>query len=73
MAKSRYNSSSNEKKIQAYLKPRIYMMFKAEQVSFISTESGHANKILAKYYEGLSKQHQEELLTEYKRLEKLKE
>lgn len=70
MAEKRYSSSSIQRKVEAYLKPRTYMMFIAEKNYLIRGESEHMNNIVNKYYDGLPANHQQQLVEGYILLEK---
>lgn len=61
--------STESRRIQGYLQPRVYMMFVAERHMKIRSESGLMNDVLAHRYNSLPESHQKELLSEYYRLE----
>ncbi len=67
---NKYISTSLERRIQTYLKPRVYMMFQAERGAKLRGESEHAAKIVDKYYEGLPESHQRALVDQYERINK---
>lgn len=61
-----YVSSSLERQIAFYPKPRIFQMFLVDMFLHYRGESEHANYIVTKYYNGLTDHQQKELLAEYK-------
>jgi hypothetical protein len=73
MEKKIYKNSTLERRVQAYLKPREYMMFMAEKDCLIRNESEHAQFIINKYYSSLPDSQQRHLLDIYdKKVKELK-
>jgi hypothetical protein len=67
---SNKNQATLDRLIGAYLRPRVYQMFCADAKNKIRSKSSLADDIISKHYESLPEAHQQELLNEYKRLNK---
>lgn len=61
----KYKSSSMERRVSSYLKPRNYMMFIAEMNLKIHGKSEHGSSIIDKHFERKSLQEQKQLLDHY--------
>ena len=61
----KYNSSSLERCVMIYLKPREYMLFEAERRNLIRGKSEHGKELLIAYYKGMSDATQRQLLDDY--------
>ena len=60
-------STSLERRIQTYLKPRVYMMFQVERGAKLRGESEHAAKIINDYYDKFPEANQRALVEQYER------
>lgn len=63
--KKKYTSSSRERELTCYPKPRVFMMFEAERKYLLRGKSEHLKSILERYYDGLNASHQRQLLDTY--------
>ncbi len=70
LEKTKYTSSSLERQVATYLKPRTYMMFTAERGNLLRGKSEHASVIIEKYYESLTPNHQAHLIDKYEKINK---
>ncbi len=62
----KYYSSSNERRLQVYLKPRAFMIIDAERRRFVLRgESEHMQVIIDSHIAGIPKEEQDKLIEEY--------
>lgn len=62
----KYQSSSNQRQMICYLKPRAYMIIKAEQRQFFMRgTSEHLNSIIDNHINSMSEEKQKKLINEY--------
>ena len=65
MDDKKYTSSSLERQVIGYLKPRVYQMFMVDMYLHYRGKSEHTTFIINKFYASLSEHQQKELLAQY--------
>lgn len=62
----KYISSSNERRVQTYLKPRSYAVIEGDRLSnFMRGESEHLRIIIDKYISEMPQEKQKKLIDDY--------
>ena len=70
MAEKKYGH--NPRRVQAYLRPRSYMIFLAEQKMLLRGESEHVARIIEQHHEAMPESKQRALLEYYHKFLKTK-
>ena len=65
-------SSSNERKVQSYLKPKTFNMFKAYATAEKMSESSAANHIITRFFNTMSPEQKESYLHKAKNINSYK-